>query len=103
MPLFHQWISLVLHKHLTLFWGCTMNELVSASIEQEDACHARLEEWKKRPLPGPTRGAPPMYRLVYTPPSGQPHGAPSSQQWSHRPRQQVASCPPVHPQLAAPP
>jgi hypothetical protein len=55
-----------------LFWGCTLNELVSASIEQEDVCRARLEEErKKRPLPGPNRGAPPKYRLVYAQPSGQ--------------------------------
>jgi hypothetical protein len=71
MSLFHQGPSPVLREHLTLFWGCTLNELVSASIEQEDACHASLEEErKKRPLPGPTGGAPPKYRLVYTPPSG---------------------------------
>jgi DNA-directed RNA polymerase specialized sigma54-like protein len=69
----------VLHEHLTLFQGCTLNELVSASIEQEDACHARLEEErKKRPPPRPTGGAPPKYHLVYTPPSGQPHDPPSS-------------------------
>jgi hypothetical protein len=48
-----------------LFRGCTLNELVSASIEQEDACCAHLEEKrKKRPLPKPTGGAPPKYCLV---------------------------------------
>jgi hypothetical protein len=88
LSLFRQGLSPVLREHLTLFWGCTLNELVSASIEQEDVCRARLEEErKKRPLLGPTRGAPPKYRLVYTPPSGQPRGPPSSQQWSHRPPQ----------------
>jgi hypothetical protein len=66
----------VLHEHLTLFWSCTINELVSASIELEDTCRARLEERKKRHLSRPTRGAPPKYRLVYTPPSGQPRGPP---------------------------
>jgi hypothetical protein len=75
MSLFCQGLSLVLREHLTLFRGCTLNKLVSASIEQEDACRAHLEEErKKRPLPGPIRGAPPKYRLVYTPPSGQPRG-----------------------------
>jgi hypothetical protein len=69
----------MLREHLTLFRGCTLNKLVSASIEQEDACRARLEEErKKRPLPGPNGGAPPKYHLVYTPPSGQPRGPPSS-------------------------
>jgi hypothetical protein len=41
-----------------LFWGCTLNELVSASIEQEDACRAHFEERNKRPLPEPNGGAP---------------------------------------------
>jgi hypothetical protein len=72
MSLFRQGLSPVLREHLTLFQGCTLNELVSASIEQEDACCAHLEEErKKRPLPRPNRGAPPKYRLVYTPSSGQ--------------------------------
>jgi hypothetical protein len=52
---------------------------VSASIEQEDACCARMEERKKGPLSGPTGGASPKYRLVYTPPLGQQHGHPLSQ------------------------
>jgi hypothetical protein len=69
----------VLREHLTWFRGCTLNELVSASIEQEDMCRGRLEEErKKRPLPGPNGGAPPKYRLVYTPPLGQLHGPPLS-------------------------
>jgi hypothetical protein len=44
-----------------------------------------------------------MYCLVYTPPSGQPCGPPSSQQWNQHPPQQVAPCPPIYPRLAAPP
>jgi hypothetical protein len=71
MSLFRQELSPILREHLTLFRGCTLNELVSASIEQEDTRRALLEEERrKRPLPGLNRGAPPMYRLVYTPPSG---------------------------------
>jgi hypothetical protein len=104
MSLFRQGLSPVLCEHLTLFWGCTLNELVSASIDQEDVCRARLEEEReKRHLPRPTGGAPPKYRLVYTLPSGQPRGPPSSLQWSHRPPRQVAPRPPVYPRLAAPP
>jgi hypothetical protein len=80
MSLFCQGLSPVLREHLTLFQGYTLNELVSASIEQEDACHARLEEErKKRPLPGPNGGTLPKYRLVYTPSLGQLHGPHSSQ------------------------
>jgi hypothetical protein len=33
MALFRQVLNPVLREHLTLFWGCTMNELVSASIQ----------------------------------------------------------------------
>jgi hypothetical protein len=72
MSLFYQGLSPVLREHLTLFRGCTQNELVRASIEQEDKCRGRLEEErKKRHLPGPNGGAPLKYRLVYTLPSGQ--------------------------------
>jgi hypothetical protein len=87
-----------------MFHGCTLNELVSASIEQEDACRARLEEERKKsPLPGPNGGAPPKYRLVYTLPSGQPRGPPLSQQLSQHPPQQVAPRPPIYSWLVAPP
>jgi hypothetical protein len=79
MSLFCQGLSPVLREHLMLFRGCTLNELVSASIEQEDACRACLEERSKRPLPGPNGGAPPKYRLVYTQPSCPPRGPPPSQ------------------------
>jgi hypothetical protein len=97
MSLFHQGLSPVLREHLTLFWGCTLNELMNASIEQEDVCRARLEEErKKRSLPGPKQGAPPKYRLVNILPSGQPCGPPSKQQWSHCPPQQVAPRPQVY-------
>jgi hypothetical protein len=104
MLLFRQGLSPVLCEHLMLFRGCTLNELVSASIEHEDTCHTRLEEErKKRPLPRPNGGALPKYRLVDTPPSGQLCGPPLSQQWSHRPPQQVAPHPLVYMQLATPP
>jgi hypothetical protein len=39
MSLFCQGLNHVMCVHLTLFWGYTLNELVSASIEQEDACN----------------------------------------------------------------
>jgi hypothetical protein len=102
--LFHQGLSPMLREHLTVFQGYTLNELVSASIEQEDTCCAHLEEErKKRPLLGPNGGAPPKYRLVYTPPSSHLCGPPSSQQWSHRPPRQVVPHPPAYSWLAAPP
>jgi hypothetical protein len=62
MPLFRHGPNPMLHEHVTLFRGCTLNELVSTSIKQEDACRARLEEErKKRPLLEPTGDAPPKY------------------------------------------
>jgi hypothetical protein len=33
MTLFHQGLNFVLREHLALFWGCTLNELMSACIE----------------------------------------------------------------------
>jgi hypothetical protein len=48
MTLFHQGLNPTLHEHLTLFWAYTLNELVSSSIEQEDACRARMEEERKK-------------------------------------------------------
>jgi hypothetical protein len=52
MSLFRQGLNPVLRENLGMFRGCTLNELVSTSIEQEVACRARLEEErKKRPLP----------------------------------------------------
>jgi hypothetical protein len=80
MALFRQGLNSVLREYLTLFQGCTLNDLVSTSIEQEDACHAHMEEErKKRPMSRPTGGAPPKYHLVYTPPLGQPRGHPLPQ------------------------
>jgi hypothetical protein len=72
----------VLHEHLMLFRGCTLNELVTASIEQENACCARMEEErKKRPLSESTGGTPPKYRLIYTPPLGQLHYGQGDSSW----------------------
>jgi hypothetical protein len=33
MALFHQGLNPMLREHLMLFQGCTLNELISASIE----------------------------------------------------------------------
>jgi hypothetical protein len=40
MSLFCQGLSPVLREHLMLFRGCTLNELVSTSIEQEEEASA---------------------------------------------------------------
>jgi hypothetical protein len=104
MAMFRQGLSPVLQEHLMMFWGCSLNELVNASIEQEDTCRAHIEEERKtRPLSGATWGAPPKYCLVYTTPSGQPRGPHPPQQWSHHPPQQVAPHLSVYAQQVAPP
>jgi hypothetical protein len=61
MAMFRQGLNPILCEHLTVFQGCTQNKVVSTSIEQEDACHARMEERKKRPLSWPIGGAIPKY------------------------------------------
>jgi hypothetical protein len=98
MSLFYQGLSPMLREHLTLFWRCTLNELVSSSIEQEDACRARLEEERKKGhVPGPNRGTPPGLHSAFRPtmwspfitavePASTSVGGPTS---SHLP---VASC-----------
>jgi hypothetical protein len=77
MALFREGLSSRVREHLTLFCGCTFNELVSDSIEQEYASRAQMEEEKrKRPFLGSSRGVPPKSCLVYTQPVGQPRGPP---------------------------
>jgi hypothetical protein len=70
-----------IHEQLMSFQSWTFNLLMSGTIRQEDAICAMKEERKgKRAAPGPSGGALSKYRLVYTPPAGQPHGPPPQQQ-----------------------
>jgi hypothetical protein len=69
----------MLREHLTLIWGCTLNELVTTSIEQERLSSSYGGGEEEEALSRPTGGAPPKYRLVCTPPSSQPRGQPPSQ------------------------
>jgi hypothetical protein len=61
------------------------------------------EKMGKRATPGPYGGAPLKYRLVYTPPTGQPHDPPPPSLWGYRPPQQVAPHPPAYLQQSVPP
>jgi hypothetical protein len=70
------------------------NELASVVIDQEGtmkACEAAEEKKRKRAVSGPSRGssngAPPKYRMIYTPLVGQPC-RPLPQFWGNRPQQQ---------------
>jgi hypothetical protein len=70
----------MLREHLTLIRGCTLNELVTTTIEQErlSSSYGGGGE-EEEALSRPTGGAPSKYRLVCTPPSSQPRGQPPSQ------------------------
>jgi hypothetical protein len=75
--LFRRGLSLLLQDRLVRFCDMLFNGLVSAAIAQDGTYRALLaeeEEKRKRdlskPLEDSTVGAPPMYRLVYTPSAG---------------------------------
>jgi hypothetical protein len=86
--------SLQLQDHLILSQNLSYNELASASIDQEGslkACEVAEEKKRERAVSGPSggssSGAPPKYRMIYTPPVGQPR-RPPPQFWGNRPQQQ---------------
>jgi hypothetical protein len=83
IELFHNGLSIQPQDHLILFPTLSYNALASVVIDQEGThrvCAEAKEKKRKRVMPGPSgggsRGAPPKYRLVYTPPAGQPRHPP---------------------------
>jgi hypothetical protein len=83
-----------LQDRLILSQNLSYNELASAAIHQEGtmkACEAAEEKKRKRAVSGPfgadSSSAPPMYRMIYNPPVGQPR-RPPLQFWGNRPQQQ---------------
>jgi hypothetical protein len=83
VELFCKGLTIQLHDHLILSQNLSYNELASAAIDQEgtmNACEAAKEKKRKRAVSGPSEGsssaAPPKYRMIYTPPAGQPHHPP---------------------------
>jgi hypothetical protein len=83
-----------LQDHLILSQNMSYNELASDAIDQEGtmkAYEAAEEKKRKREVSGPSggssRGAPTKYRMIYTPPAGQPR-CPLPQFWGNRPQQQ---------------
>jgi hypothetical protein len=93
--LFRKGLSLPLQDRLVRLHGVSFNALVSVTIEQEGIYIALLAEEEKmrkrassRPLEDSTRGAPPKYRLVYTPSVGKSQVLPPPPQWDHHPPQQ---------------
>jgi hypothetical protein len=77
--LYRAWLTIHLQERLVHPSSLSYNELVSASIDQESKMKAVVEadeKKTKRTMPGSTgsgssSGAPPKYRMVYTPPRGQ--------------------------------
>jgi hypothetical protein len=76
--LFCKGLTIQLQHRLILSPNLSYNELVSATIDHEGtmkACEAAEEKKRKRTMPGSSKGsssgAPPKYRMVYTPPVGQ--------------------------------
>jgi hypothetical protein len=83
--LFKNGLSLPLQDRLVLRRDLPLDALVSAVIDQEGTYQALLveeEKMRKRALSGPSEdsieGAPPKYRLVYTPSTGKSRVAPPS-------------------------
>jgi hypothetical protein len=77
--LFCKGLTIQLQDRLILSQNLSYNELASAAIDQEGtmkACEAAKEKKRKREVSGPFRcsfsGALLKYRMIYTPPAGQP-------------------------------
>jgi hypothetical protein len=78
VELFRKGLTIQLQHRLILSPNLSYNELASATIDQEGTmkdCEAAEEKKRKRTMPGSSEGsssgAPPKYRMVYTPPVGQ--------------------------------
>jgi hypothetical protein len=92
VELFRKGLTIQLQDCLILSQNLSYNELASAAIDQEGtmkACEAAEEKKRKSAVSGPSggsySGAPPKYRMIYTPPAGQPcHPLP--QFWGNRPQ-----------------
>jgi hypothetical protein len=89
--LFRKGLTIQLQDRLILSQNLSYNELASAAIDQEGtmkACKAVEEKKRKRAVSGPSggssNGASPKYRMVYTPPTGQPR-RPPPQFWGNHP------------------
>jgi hypothetical protein len=92
--LYHAGLTIHLQERLMHLSSLSYNELASAAIDQERMMKAVAEadeKKRKRMMPGSTgsgssSGAPPKYRMVYTPPGGQLHRPQQQQNWGHHPQ-----------------
>jgi hypothetical protein len=90
--LFRKGLTIQLQDRLILSQNLSYNDLASTAIDQDGtmkACEAAEEKRRKRTTPGPSRGsssgAPLKYRMIYTPPVGQPR-QPPPQFWGNCPQ-----------------
>jgi hypothetical protein len=79
VELYRNGLNIQLQNRLIQNLNLSYNDLASTTIDQEGtmkACEAAEEMKRKRTMPGPiggsSSGAPPKYRMVYTPPTRQP-------------------------------
>jgi hypothetical protein len=79
VELYRKGLNIQLQDCLVQNPNLSYNDLASTTIAQEGtmrACEVAEGKKRKRTMPGPTggssSGAPPKYRMVYTPPVGQP-------------------------------
>jgi hypothetical protein len=81
-----------LQEHLGRFTSLSYNELASVVIDQERLMKVitKADERKRMMLgsfaSGGPNGAPPKYRMVYTPPRGQLHRPQQHQNWGNHPQ-----------------
>jgi hypothetical protein len=86
-------LTIHLQECLMQFTSLSYNELASAAIDQERMMKviAEADEKKRKRMMsgsvgnGSSIGAPPKYRMVYTPPRGQLHRPRQQQNWGNRP------------------
>jgi hypothetical protein len=95
--LYHAGLTIHLQERLVHLSSLLYNELASAAIDQERMMKAVVEadeRKRKRMMPGSTVsgssiGAPPKYRMVYTPPEGQLRRPQQQQNWGNHPQFQL--------------
>jgi hypothetical protein len=76
--LYRKGLNIQLQACLVQNLSLSYNDLANTAIDKEGtmrACEVDEEKKRKKTTPGPTggssNGAPPKYRMVYTPPAGQ--------------------------------
>jgi hypothetical protein len=104
--MYHAGLTIHLQEHLIQFASMSYNELASAAIDQERMMKAVAEvdeNKRKKMMPrstcsGSSSGAPPKYRMMYTPPGDQLRRPQQHQNWGSHPQLQPRQFQQQHPQ-----